>query len=222
MNAKLRLLTVLSLVALASACGKDSDTDTSAAPAPEVSPSPQAASESESASEAVPAIITFDINAIPVTDKELGEFPFFMPPEGYRYVSDTLSTLDEKISIRESARTIYPIGSDRIHTVEGKTLKAVLYNEKLKDTPERDFLLIQRHYEGTITAAGGVKVFDRKVNLDETYGTLASEEYSSKPDSIRSARRVYVIHKQNAEAWFEIDCGGGSGCLYTVTQKGKM
>jgi len=226
MNARLRLLTILSLTVLASACGKDDDKKTAspvaAIPAPEVGFSPQTVPESESASEAIPAIIAFDINAVPVTDKDIGEFPFFMPPNGYRYVSDTLSVLDENISIKESSRSLYPIGSDRIYMVEGKTLKALLYNEKLKGISERDFLLIQRHYEDAITAAGGIKVFDEKVKIDETYGTLGPEEHRLIPGSTRSVRQTYVIRTQNTEAWFEINCGGGASCLFNVTQKGKM
>ena len=201
MNVKLRLLTVLSLVVLASACGKDNDTPTT--PASEASQSSQASPETENDSKAVPAIIAFDINNIPVTNKDIGEFPFIAPPKGYRYVTGTSSTVDE--SIRESVPTLYPIGSDRIHLVEGKTLKVTLYNEKQESASERDFSLIQRHYKKTITAAGGIKVFDEKAQSDS--------------DASQSRRQVYIIHTRDAEVWFDIDCSGAS-CVFTVTRKG--
>ena len=232
MNAKLRLLMVLSLAALASACGKDDGAGTSPAPAPEASLSPQSAPEpvsestpesaSESDLEKVPVITAFDINNIPVANKELGEYPFFFPPKGYRYVTDAQSTLDENASIRDPDRTLYSMGSDRIHLVEGKTFRARLYNEKQNKTPERDFPLIQRHYENAITAAGGVKVFDENKALGKTYGLQApNKEQQAKPRTSRRVGLVYVIRMQDMEAWFEISCGGEK-CSFTATEKKKI
>ncbi len=216
MNARLRFLMVLSLTALASACGRDGDTG--AAPKGSLSPPPESGTDSR----AVQIISEFDIDNIPVTDKDIGAFPFFMPPEGYRYVTLTLNTLDENISLQERARTIYPLGRDRIRMVEGRTLKVSLYNEKLKGVSEHDFLLVQRHYEDAITAAGGVQVFGEEVEIGEAHGTLGPEENQRLPYSTRIPVRVYVIHKPDAEIWLEINCGGGAGCLFTVTRKGKM
>jgi len=206
MNTKLCFLMVLTV--LASACGKDDDKKAAPVPGTE--------------SRTIQIIAPFDINNIPVTDKDIGEFPFFMPPEGYRYVTITKNTLDESISLQEPARTIYPLGKDRIRMVEGKTLRVSLYSELMKEVTERDFLLIQRHYEDAITAAGGVQVFGEEVEIGEAHGTLAPEENQLLPHSIRSPMRVYVIHKPDAEIWLEINCGGGAGCLFTVTRKGKI
>ncbi|MCL2161537.1 MAG: hypothetical protein FWH56_06585 [Betaproteobacteria bacterium] len=224
MNAKFRLLMVLSLSVLASACGKDDGAGVSPAPAPEASLSPQSAPgpASDSDPEKVPVITAFDINNIPVTNKELGEYPFFSPPKGYRYVTDSLGTLDENISIRDPDRTLYSMGTDRIHLVEGRTFKAVLQNEKQKSTSERDFSLIQRHYEDAITAAGGVKVFDEKMRTGKSYGPQAPNNVpKAKPSTSRNVGLVYVIHKQDMEAWFAIDCGGEK-CSFTATRKRKM
>jgi hypothetical protein len=220
-NARLRLLTVLSLTVLASACGRDDDKlmgTPAVIPASEVSAAPEPGADSRS----IPVIEEFDINSVQVSEKDIGEFPFFMPPDGYKYVTLTMNALDESISTMESARAIYPLGIDRIHMVEGKTFKVSIYNEELKSVSERDFLLVQKHYEDAITAAGGVQVFGEEVEIGETHGTLAPEENELLPYSTRSPRRIYVIHKPDAEIWFEINCGGGAGCLYFVTRKGKM
>ncbi|MDR2881257.1 MAG: hypothetical protein LBV29_05095 [Azoarcus sp.] len=222
MSAKFRLLMALSLAMLASACGKDDNAVTSTAPSPETSLSPQAAPGSESASESVPEMLPpitmFDINDIPVTNADIGEFPHFMPPKGYRYTTDLLDTLDESKSIRESARTLYAIGVDRIHLVEGRTLKVTLYNEKAKDAYKPDLALVQRHYEDAITAAGGVRVFNERPEAEETRGALAPKRDSSRPESTLSRRQVYVIHKQDGEVWFDVDCNGGR-CVLIVTEK---
>ena len=225
MNAKLRLLTVLSLAVLLSACGKDDNkAGAPAEPAPslETSLPQQVAPEpgTEQGSRTVPAIVPFDINSIPVTDKDIGEFPFFAPPNGYKYVTDTMNTLDESISLRESFLHHYPIGSDRLYTVQGKVLKTWLYNEKLKSTSGSDFSSIHNHYEKTISAAGGVKVYDGEVKPGETYGVLTPENLSSKSVSTSTMRRVYAIRTKDTEAWFEIDCSV-SGCAFIVTQREK-
>ncbi|MCL2876630.1 MAG: hypothetical protein FWF12_10180 [Betaproteobacteria bacterium] len=214
MNAKLRFLTILSLVMLASACGKDDNAQTASPAAPEASLSPQTVPEPNSApdpepdSRKVPAITPFDINTIPITNKDIGEFPFFMPPKGYRYVTDTLTTLDESISLRNPSLHYYPTGNDRLYTVKGKILKVSLYNEKLKSVNDPDFTLIHRHYGKAITAMGGVKVYDGEVKL----------EGISKATTRHNLQRAYIIRKTDMEAWFEIDCSV-SGCVFIVTQK---
>jgi len=227
MNTKLRLLMAMSLVALASACGKNDDKEESA-PAGlsyEAALLSQLPSEPEFDTRTVPVIDAFDIDNIPVSSANIGEFPFFTPPSGYKYVTPTQNVLNEEASLRESDRVIYPIGSDRIRMVEGKTLKAALYNEKQKEMADRDFLLVHRHYEDAITAAGGVRVYGQQVKIGAAgavRGTMAPDEYQTKPDAVRIPRRVYVIHRQDAELWFEIDCGTSAGCLFNVTQKSKM
>ena len=204
MNAKLRFLTILSMVMLASACGKD-DTPTAA---PEASLPPQALLEPDS--QKVPPIIAFDINTVPVTNKDIGEFPFILPPKGYRYVTDTLTTVDESISLRDPFLHYYAVGSDRLYTVKGKVLKVWLYNEKLKNTSEPDSLFVHRHYEETITAVGGAKVYDGEVKVDGI----------SKTTTKNNLQKTYIIRKTDTEIWFEIDCFI-SGCVFTVTEKEK-
>ena len=220
MNAKLRLLTVLSFAILMSACGKDGNGTAASPAAPETSLS--SAPESESDSKLLPPIIPFDINAIPVTDKNIGEFPFIKPPQGYRYVTDTLTTVDESISLRDPHLHYYPIGSDRLHTVEGKILKVMLYNEKQKSSNDPNFDLIHQYYEKAITAAGGVKVFDSEAKSGKNYNFGSPTPENSGPKLIPTIiqQRAYVIHRKDKEVWFELDCVV-SGCALIVAQKEK-
>jgi len=215
MHTKLRLLAILSLALLASACGNDDKAGASAEPnlaEPETTLSQEGFPEPESGSQhrKVPPIIPFDVSSIPVTNKDIGEFPFFMPPKGYRYITDTLTTLDESISIQEPSHHHYPVGNDRLYTVNGKVLRAWLYNEKLNKTSEPDLLLIHRYYEKAITAAGGVKVFDAEIkNVGIPKATTRN-----------NLQRSYVIRKTDIEAWFEIGCSI-SGCVLVITQRGE-
>lgn|GEM_PF-1925970 len=218
MRAKLRLLTILSFAVLASACGKDdskkTDTATEPAPTPASVPATQAASEStpalqeaapEPAAKPAPATADFDVNAIPISNKDIGEFPFFTPPEGYKYNSS-----DSKFT-----RYYYPISEESIHPVEGKGLGTRILG------PD-EVLLIQRNYENAITAAGGIKVFEGQVDYEKTYGTLSNQDrrlYGSTGSS-GDVQQVYLIRKQDMEVWFEVACS--SICYFTVTQKEEM
>jgi hypothetical protein len=227
MNTGLRFLAVLSVAVLASACGKDDKADSPAVPdpvkvdnpAPVSRPAPKAAQGVMSEIWDVPPMISFDINDIPVTDKNLGEFPFFAPPKGYRYVTPSRTALDEGISLKEPSHHLYAFGVDRVLKIDGKVLRVALHNDKLKSPSQKDFLQIRRYYKDIILAAGGVAVFDG--SNEETYGLPSPEEYR-KPAFPRSKRQIYVIHAKDMEAWFDIDCNSFAYCLFTVTQKGKM
>jgi hypothetical protein len=230
MNTGLRFLAILSVVVLASACGKDDKADSPTVPevVPDTvttvavdDPAPQSAPDVMSDTRTVPAMIPFDINDISVTDKDVGAFPFFEPPKGYKYVTPSLTTLDESISLKESYYHLYAFGIDRFYKIEGKVLRVALYNDKLKAPSEKDFLLVRRHYRDAITAAGGRMVFGRDAKTDETHGTSPQKENSAGSESLRNLRQVYVINMKDSETWFDVDCASKINCLFTVTQKGK-
>ncbi|MCL2876629.1 MAG: OmpA family protein [Betaproteobacteria bacterium] len=242
MHTKLRLLTILCLAVLASACGKD-DTNNAgtaveptpaSAPAPVPMPTPalQAAPEStpapqqvtpEPAAEPVPTAAAFDVNAFPISDKDIGEFPFFTPPEGHKYVTFARKEILESKSLKKFARYYYPIDKETLYPVEGKTLKAVFYDVERKAADTIDTLLIQHNYENAITAAGGTKIFDGNVVENKTYRKLSSQDRELYgPQFSHGVRQVYLIRKQDMEIWFEINCTNSSRCSYVVTQKGEM
>ncbi|MCL2644665.1 MAG: hypothetical protein FWD51_04305 [Betaproteobacteria bacterium] len=217
MKSKLRFLAVLSLTVLVSACGKDNNAGSPAVS--EAVASPQAATEPDSDPRRVLPITPFDVNALPVTDKDIGGFPFFTPPKGYRYVTDSMSTLEETVSLHEAFYHHFPVGSDRLYTVEGKILKVWLYNEKQKSAYDPNFDVIHSHYDKVITAAGGVKVFDSEIKPDEVFGILTPDVLlSNRTLSQSSMRRTYVVRTKSIEAWFELSCAV-DGCVIVVTQK---
>ena len=170
------------------------------------------------------AAAAFDINKIPVTNKNIGVFPFFTPPAEHKYTSWSGSAkLDENVSLKKFTRHYYAVGKESLHPVEGKTLKTKLYNEERKSSTNPDTLVIRRNYENAITAAGGVKIFDGKPDRAKTYGALEKEEkfgFAPEINSQDDIRQVYVIRRPDAEIWIEVSCG--VVCYYNVTQKGEM
>jgi outer membrane protein OmpA-like peptidoglycan-associated protein len=179
---------------------------------------------SASAGADTPAAAAFDINKIPVTNKDIGVFPFFTPPAEHKYTSWSGSAkLDENQSLKKFTRHYYAVSKESLHPVEGKTLKTRLYNEERKSSSNPDILVIRRNYENAVIAAGGVKVFDGKPDYAKTYGALEKEErheFAPEVNSQHDIRQVYVIRRPDAEIWLEVSCG--STCYYTVTQKGEM
>jgi hypothetical protein len=155
------LCAALCVAFLLTACG-DKTAEAPAPATPTVSPIPAAAPEvapAAPAPETASGPVAFDIARIPVTDKPLGDFPFFTPPEGYRYTSlERRDSLDEKESLKEFSRHYFAVGKETLRVVEGKILKGGFYDEKQESKGGLETLLIQRNYENAITAAGGVSV----------------------------------------------------------------
>jgi outer membrane protein OmpA-like peptidoglycan-associated protein len=238
MNRKVFVVVGLCLVVLAAGCGKKeeaappvssgsssapSSPAVSAAPAPTPVATPAPAPVAASA-ESCAAPTAFNINQIPVTEKPLGEFPFFTPPTEHRYIPWSGDTKpDNGRSLKKFTRHYYATGRETLHPVEGKTLKVQLYDEERESSTGLENLMIQRNYENAITTAGGIKIFDGIPDRDKTYRTLSKEDYygyGPEVNSMDDPRQVYVIRTKDVEVWIEVSCG--IVCYYTVTQKGEM
>jgi hypothetical protein len=235
MNTRLRFLVVLSVAVLASGCGKDDRANLpsiigtatagnpASQPAPGASnPAPKPASGVSSETWSVPPMVSFDINDIPMTNKKLGEFPFFTPPKGYRYVTPSLTVLDEGISLKESHYHLYAFSVGRFYKIDGKVLKVALHNDRIKEPSEKDLFHVRRHYKDAISAAGGVMVYGMDAKPNEALGPSPKKESRVEPESLKNLRQVYVIHAKDSEIWFDVDCSSKYNCLFIVTQKGKQ
>jgi outer membrane protein OmpA-like peptidoglycan-associated protein len=193
-----------------------------AAPAPETTPAPATAP----ALGTVPTDIApagFDIEKIPVSNTPLGEFPFFTPPKGTKYVKGYANSADpDKESLKEFDRYYFVTGKETLHAVEGKTFRVALYDEDRKSTMNLELLRIERNYENAITAAGGVKVFDGDVDEGKTFRLLDDTNRSRHGPRYHQdeRRQTYVIRRADAEIWVEVSCS--YYCYFNVVQKGEM
>lgn len=234
MKVKPRFLMVLSLAILLSACGKDNDTATPAEPASEPTSTSVAAPEAipaphQAAAEPAPATATFDVNSVPMSDKKLGEFPFFTTPEGYKYTSNcqnnsSAGELNLNQVLKQYSRYYFPVGPEALYPVEGKVFRVSLFNEERKTCLDADVLLIRKNYEAALLTAGATKVYDGDVShrkAHEVLGTNSEDKSLYSPQEPNAKRfQVYLIRKQDVEIWFEIACS--SRCHFVVTQKGEM
>jgi outer membrane protein OmpA-like peptidoglycan-associated protein len=164
----------------------------------------------------------FDINSVPVSDKELGAFPFFTPPSGSRYATHGSSKLDEKKSTRDFDRYYFVLNQTTLRPVEGKSFRVELWKEATNSPRDPDILRIERNYENAIAALGGVRVFDGKPDRKTTYGALSEKDRDAYgPRDGLIPRQTHVIRKPGLEIWFEVSCAYAS-CYYSVVQQGEM
>jgi outer membrane protein OmpA-like peptidoglycan-associated protein len=167
-------------------------------------------------------VVAFDIEKIPVSEKPLGEFPFFTPPEGHKYVAGYGESKVKESSTKEFDRYYFATSQGTLHPVEGKTFRVELFDEKLGKWEIPEALRVERNYENAITAAGGVKVFDGKTDIKRTYETLdySTDRQRYGPEYEGAKRQTYVIRRPDVEVWIEVSCS--NYCSFVVAQKGEM
>ncbi|MDR3324184.1 MAG: OmpA family protein, partial [Zoogloeaceae bacterium] len=221
---RLCILAVFSVALLLGACDDGNKNAEPAAPteaAPAAAPTPTTPATPEAApevSDAAPAAeepgapTGFDINQIPLTDKDIGAFPFFTPPEGYKY---------ENVKTKDFDRYYFAVREKTLVPIEGRTFRTSVENKKPDSHGHPEILLVERNYENAITTLGGVKVFNGKFPR-EAYQALSDEDGRRYGPELRNdPRQTYVIRKLGVEIWVEITCNSAQ-CKYVVAQKGEM
>lgn len=182
---KLRTLTWIACASILFACNSEkkeqTTTDSITAPAASVAEAP--------ATEKV-----FDISTIPVSDKTLGDFPYFSLPEDYQNFSKH-EVVDHDIA--------YFWVKDHYEKPEGK----IFYNRiTAKEGKSYSDLVLAKHLDEAITAAGGVKVSEMKIPSDSTskvpennalkymdgYGFVSSQ-----------VTTVYLIRRADKNIWIQ-------------------
>lgn len=157
---------------------------------------------------------SFDINTIAISDKELGEFPFFSLPEG-------LALLNKKPIERKFDRIFFPI--DGVMTpIEGRVWKADISTEGRKHG-EWSLPYFEKSYTEAIVAVGGVKIFDGKVSKDEIDRIKDEATYFGEGGSIdywNSPVKVYVIRRADGgDVYIQFSGNTAGGRLQILQQE---
>ncbi|CAM3454162.1 OmpA family protein [Elizabethkingia occulta] len=99
----------------------------------------------------------FNIDAVPVSDKNIGDFPFFSMPEGLVSQNKPIEKKYDKI--------FFPIGGV-MTPFEGKVWKA---NVVVKEGSNEQWTLpfFEKSFDEAITSVGGVKIFDGEITNEE-------------------------------------------------------
>lgn len=106
----------------------------------------------------------FDLNTIPVSDIDLGDFPFFTAPKDAKYINN--------VKPKDFDFVVF-VTPNEIFEVEGKTFRAWVHPENGKDISGR---YLFKSYDDAIIKAGGVKIFEGNLKEErlEKYNELVT------------------------------------------------
>lgn len=107
---------------------------------------------------------TFAIENLPVSNADLGDFPFFTAPKDAKYANN--------ITPKDFDFIVFGTSND-LFEVEGKTFRAWIHPESGKEISSR---YLFKSYEDAILKAGGVKVFEGNLEGErlEKYNQLVT------------------------------------------------
>lgn len=138
------LLLVAGLSAMSLACSSSSKDQENAETPVE---SPQVANEGKSE--------TFNVEDIPVSSADLGDFPFFSLPEGLKSMN---KPFEKKFDV-----CFFPLDGS-MTAKEGRLFKIFVTNEPGQEFSKRYF---EKSMEDYLISVGGVKVFDGEITKEE-------------------------------------------------------
>ncbi|EPG36874.1 OmpA family protein [Acinetobacter colistiniresistens] len=150
---------------------------------------------------------TFSLNQIPISNIELGDFPFIQLPKGYYFAHQATENF---------AQMEFWVG-DRLEKVEGQLFNGRIDAEE--NNKQASFLELQRNLEAVITRLGGKKITDSKIpaelatQLSEKYGVSYVEGLG---DIYNNPTQSYVIHQNHRDIWFQITQSGNSAGLLVL------
>jgi hypothetical protein len=205
---------------LASCSSKDTDTEQSANSTTSETTTPATATPAaapEAAPAAAPETTTtassFDINKIPVSNANLGQFPYFGSLKGYkiRYDSDSVAY--------EFDRS-YLYNGQELASVEGRVLRR-RYRPVDKQKQASD-LMIRRNYENLITGLGGVKVFSGEIPSEAIKKVGSSTAEKGGVSGYSGEYDIYVIRQKDKEVWVQVQKPGIDEYFLNVTERAAM
>ena len=204
-----KLIIICLALGLSTACkqtAKDKETETTA--------NAETAGRADSTTNRAPASEgkSFDINSVPISNKDIGTFPFFGAPEGMSYQVE---------NDKQFHRTYFGING-KLVPIEGRTYAAAVRSES---NSSKDFepLLFEKNYDNLITSVGGVLVSNTKVESAEIERVGRDElfKYHGVADIYNDPVKTYLIRRADAEIWVQLSFNTAAGSI-TVVQKGDM
>lgn len=163
----------------------------------------------------------FDINTIPVSDKNLDKspFPYLNPPDKYTY------NYDKEIkpeSIRDVDKEYFAVNG-KLLLQEGKTFKAHLEKDR-NDGKRFNSLIVGKYYDEAIKALGGVQVNNvsvPKTQIDSVGNPeLIDKRYGYSIDyNLLDDIKTYVIRTKTKQVWIQMTLMNDETGKITVLEK---
>lgn len=154
----------------------------------------------------------FNIENIPVSDADLGDFPYFSFPKGMKSQNRPIQ--------RDYDIIFFPI--DGVMTpIEGKVFKVnVSLEDRKNDNWSLPFFL--KSYDDAILSAGGQKIFDGKITREEYERYKDDAAYLGEDGSIgytSNKIRVYVIRRADGKNIYIQLTGNTAGGKLNILQE---
>lgn len=221
MNTNSRFLLALALAGSLSACGsKEQAAEQAAQTAAPVVTAPVETAPAPATAEpatATPTAATFDINAVPISEASLGQFPYIAGLKGF-----TINTSNSKEYDFERA---YVYDGTTLLPVEGKVSRRLFYAEQPGENAKKmSELLIDRNHENQLKELGAVKVCTgivpkeavEKIGSDEFYKHVGNGTNSN------DATDTYLIRQKDKEVWVQVNSQSGGDYGIDVVEKAVM
>ncbi|MGV6943662.1 hypothetical protein [Sphingobacterium kyonggiense] len=157
---------------------------------------------------------TFNLDDIPVSTAELGEFPFFTTIEGTQFINDP------KVKSFDFLYVALPDGS--LVKKEGKVFRAFIQGNNANTKEEITTAAINKHFEDAITKAGGMLIHegrwsDAQIN---NYDELASYKGSDGTiDVYNNPVKTFVIHRNDGNIYIQLESKSDNAGTFQIVQE---
>jgi OmpA-OmpF porin, OOP family len=217
----LTYLIFFTAIVVLAACSKQSTEKPAAATSAVVTPTPQAAT---AVAPARALINPFDWNSVPESTVDIGNYPYFKPPEGMQVANGTSSSVPAKNGFtREKAfgKFIF-YAEDSFFPVEGKL--AQLQFQMANGSQNFENVLFDKSYEAYLDSIGAKLLFTGKIpseKLDE----LEKIDPSAKDQFLISgwrgdaAIKIYALKKGEIKLVIQLYSNSAEGDLEFVEIK---
>ena len=182
-----------------------------AAEAPATTP-PVASADDTAAPAAQPAAASFDINAIPVSDKPLGEWPYVTLPAGYAY-----DDADDLASRSKDLARVPVWTGGQLLWVEGKAFSDDIDNADGKTWSKFE---LRKNVQQAIEALGGVRLSERSYGESVWKANeKALEDFRQEFSDMQEAywydndADTYVIRRADKAIWVVLQSGNDGGAV---------
>lgn len=156
----------------------------------------------------------FDMNKVPKTNIDLGNFPFFPAPKGYQYRNVKLKDRGEE----------YFLADGKLMPVEGMSFKAELVREESRPAMF-SMSKVEKSFDWMIASVGGVKV-STDIPTKAEMERVGDEEIYDKERGFTVGfggieLNTYVLRNRGAEVWVQLSMNNVYGAI-CIIQKGDF
>jgi len=156
---------------------------------------------------------TLDLASIPYSDADIGVFPFFTPPKGYKEMNQP---------INKDFDVCYFAINGVMKPYEGRLYKANITNEEGTQFSQRYF---EKSMEDYLASIGAVKIFDGSITSEEYERYHKQDPHKGDEGDIGYADqqiRVYVIRSKNQGNIFIQYTANNAGAKLNILQENNF